>query len=471
MAKEIIMPKFGMTQEEATIVQWLVKEGDFVDKDDPIAEVTTDKVNMEVEAPETGYLGGLRYAEGDTVPVTVVIGYILAEGEEAPAPSPAESAAAAASSNVTQESAAVPNGIHEGQTASGGGTVNITPVAKRMADAEGVDVSVIQGSGAGGKVTREDVEKHLTARKAPANGHPSNGDKVRATPAARRVAREYGLNLLDISGSGPLGRIQEADALATATRVQQAQPTLRPTASLPTLPASLPEGAEAIPLEGMRRTIANRLQASYQQAPHITFTIDVDMTEAINFRRDANEHSETRISMTAVLVKAIAWALQEHPAMNSHFYETVEGGTIVKMPQVNIGMAVALEDGLIVPVIHNAQSKGLRELGKEVADLAERARQGKLRAEHLSGGTFTISNLGMFGIREFSAIINPPEVGILAVGRTEKRFVPDENDQPVVKPMMSVTLAADHRVVDGAVAAQFLDTLRLALEKPTSILL
>lgn len=220
----------------------------------------------------------------------------------------------------------------------------------------------------------------------------------------------------------------------------------------------------------MRRTIAHRLQASYQQAPHIMFTVDVDMTEAIRLRQYANAQQApdaAKISMTALLVQACAWALRQYPAVNSHFHDD----QILLQPGVNIGMAVALDDGLIVPVLHDADRKGLRQIGAEVNDLTQRARAGQLRPADVSDGTFTISNLGMFGIDHFTAIINPPEVGILAVGRTAQRFVPDDDGNPVARPLMTVTLAVDHRVIDGAVAAQFLAAFRRALEVPATALL
>ncbi len=454
MAKEIIMPKFGFTQEESTIVAWLKQEGDPVEKGEPIAECTTDKVNMEIEAPEDGILGGIRYPAGATVPVTEIIAYVLQEGEAPPeAPVPAASAAPAA-----EEAPAAPP-----RDDADGGAADATPLARRIAEAEGVDLSAVAGTGAGGKVTREDVERYVAAMRT---ADPADG-KVRATPAARRVAREQGLDLAAIAGSGPRGRVQEADALAAA----EAQTAATAPALQPVAPAIAPAGEpQVIPLEGMRRTIAQRMQQSYQQAPHVSFTLDVDMTKAIAFREYANQRvpeGQPRISMTALILKAVAWALRQHPMVNSYLLRD----EILVMPDVNVGMAVALEDGLIVPVIRNADRKGLVQIGQEVVDLSRRARSGELRPEEVADGTFTVSNLGMFGIDRFTAIINPPQVGILAVGRIAKRFVPGENDEPVAKPLMTVTLVTDHRVIDGAQSAQFIATLRDALEEPASILL
>jgi pyruvate dehydrogenase E2 component (dihydrolipoamide acetyltransferase) len=447
MAKAIIMPKFGFTQEESTIVAWLKNEGDVVEKGDPIAEVTTDKIDMEVEAPADGILGGIRRQAGETVPVTEVIAYILAEGEEPPPPeeTPAETPVADSSPSAAPAPPAA---------------ADATPVARRVAEAEGVDLAAVAGSGPGGKITRQDVESHVAGRVL-APSDEGNG-RVRATPAARRVARERGIDLAAVEGTGPRGRVQEADALAA---VERAAPSVVPT------PAPVPAGeVEVIPLEGMRKTIADRMQQSYQQAPHITLTRDIDMTNAVAFRRYANDRlpeGAPRISMTALIVKAAAWALREYPIMNAHLIDDA----IYLMPNVNVGVAVALDGGLIVPVVHDADRRGLREVGAAVADLAARAREARLRPGDLDGGTFTVSNLGMLGIDHFTAILNPPEVGILAVGRTTDRFVPGERGEPVAKPIMTVTLAVDHRAVDGALGAHFLAALCDAIEEPASIIL
>jgi pyruvate dehydrogenase E2 component (dihydrolipoamide acetyltransferase) len=446
VAKPVIMPRFGMTQEEATIVKWLVKQGEWVEPDDPLAEVTTDKVNMEVPAPAEGYLGGIRYAEGDTVPVTRVIAYILQEGETAPEqdlePEP----------DRPTEAAVAP-------TPSGPPTrVKASPLARKIAESEGVSISRLSGSGSDGRITRHDVKAYLQAMRA-ASAAPS--DRTRATPAARRAARERGLALTGLQGSGPQGRIQEADVLPTAQK---------PSAS-PGFTGAVGAGGEPvlIPLEGLRKTIADRMQASAQNAPHITLDVQADMTRAIDFRTYANERApqDARVSMTALLVKIVAAALRRHPEMNAHMRE--DG--ILLLPNVNVGVAVAMENGLIVPVIHDADLKPLYEIARELNDLSQRARHGALLPDDVAGGTFTVSNLGMFGIDRFTAIINPPQVGILAVGKTEQRFVPDSSGVPVARPHMTLTLSADHRALDGAQAAQFLADVRDSITEPASIML
>ncbi len=452
MATTVIMPRFGMTQEQSTIVAWLVEEGSYVQKGDPICEVTTDKINMEVEAPADGYLKGIRYRAGDVVPVTEVIAYIVAEGEEVPAAGPAPAPSAALEASAQAE--AVPPTAAQ--------TPAVTPVARRLAEAEGLDLAEIVGTGVGGKIVREDVERALAARSRTIDG------KVRATPAARRLAREHGIDLTTLVGSGPQGRVQGSDVQAALTASKPAPPPAPVPSSAPLVGE---EGIlRTIPLEGMRATIARRMQASYQQAPHITFTVDVDMTNALALRADATARlpeGHPGVSLTAVIIKVCAWALRQHPLLNSHLVDD----KIVVYRDVHIGMAVALDGGLIVPVIHHADRKGLIEIAAEVADLAQRSRENRLRADDITGGTFTVSNLGMFGIDHFTAILNPPEVGILAVGSLTKRFVPDEHDQPVLRPMLTLTLSADHRAVDGAAAARFLATLREALEQPARTLL
>lgn len=464
MAKPVIMPRFGMTQEEATIVRWLVKEGAWVEQGDPLCEVTTDKINMEVEAPVDGILAGIRFAEGETVPVTETIAYLLAKGEALPEPPSGLPAASPSPDRAPARPAAGP----QPEASTGDGGIKATPVARRMAAAERVELASIPGSGLEGRVTRHDVERFLSTR-PPASppvspqalpGSPGLTAKVRASPAARRLARQQGVPLESVAGSGPSGRVQGWDVASAAAAALQSSAPPEPAA-----PAPLPAGRQprVIPLEGMRRTIAERMQASAQQAPHITLTMDIDMGRAQAMREDFNARlrgEQASISMTAVLVKACAAALKEHPLLNSYFREN----QILVMPQINVGVAVAIEDGLIVPVVRDADQKSLYQIGQEVASLSRRARQGALRPQDVVDGTFTLSNLGMFGVDHFTAIINPPQVAILAAGRVARRFVPDEYDRPAPRSMMTVTLSVDHRVIDGAGAARFLNTLRGILE-------
>jgi pyruvate dehydrogenase E2 component (dihydrolipoamide acetyltransferase) len=424
MPVPIIMPKFGFTLESCEIVQWLVREGDRVRGGDPICEVTTDKVNMEVEAPEDGVIHQILYKAGDVVPVTQVICYLLRPNEVA------ETATAA----IAAESAP-----------------SATPLARRIAESNQLDLAAVQGSGRDGKIMRRDVEQAL--------------GKVRATPAARRLAAEHGVNLAEIQGTGRGGRVQGTDVQAALAQraAEPAAPLIkRDTQEMP--PPNIAEHADrrVVRLEGMRRTIAQRLQKSFQSAPHIFLDTTVDMSAIETLRGTLKARGE-KLSVTAVLIRACAWALGRNPALNA----TLEGDEISYWRNANIGMAVALQDGLIVPVIHRAEQLSLYTIQQEVDRLAALAREGKLTLDQVSGGTFTVTNMGMFGVDSFTAIINPPQVAILAVGRTVRSFVPDAEGKPILKPTLTMTLSADHRVVDGAHAAHFLRDLRDVIQTPS----
>jgi pyruvate dehydrogenase E2 component (dihydrolipoamide acetyltransferase) len=475
MAKEVIMPKFGFTQETAEVLAWLKNEGDTVEAGDPIMEVSTDKVSMEVEAPVSGILAGLRYQVGDVVPVTEIIAYILAPGESLPAPVPSASMS-------PPPTAAEPTRVATSALESD--AAKASPIAIRMAQEAGVDLAHIPGSGPRGKITARDVEEFLQAQPtvAGAGGRAQSAQlgKPNAVPAARRIAEQLGVDLSDVSGSGPGGRVQSADvqayvaALNAATAAAEPPPRAAPviplTAEKPVIsPAANGEIKERIPFNNMRRIIARNLQKSMQDAPHIYFQRDIDIGAANELIAYANETAAdgVKITLTAVLIKAVAWALRRHPLLNSH----LSGEELLVMNEVNIGVAVALENGLIVPVIRNADRKGIHEIAVAVAQLGQAAKAGKLGLDDVQGATFTISNLGMFGVDRFTAIINPPQVGILAVGRARKQFVPDEHDQPVLRAVLTLTLSVDHRAIDGAVAARFLADLADALTHLERIIL
>ena len=440
----IIMPKFGFTLESCDIVEWLKHEGDSVRSGDPICEVTTDKVNMEVEAPEAGTLWNLLYKAGDTVPVTEVICYLLRPGEATPEKVIAPVASTPAPVQATQ---AAPG---EAESAR---PVAATPVARRVAEQVGVDLTAVTGTGPQNRITRRDVE----AASAPVTTVSAEPGKVRATPAARALAEQAGVDLAQVSGSGPRGRVQGTDVQAVIDSV----PAVAAMDSAPVMHSAVGAAPRIVKLEGMRKTIATRLQKSFQTAPHIFFDAQVD-TAGIDALRAKLKARNEKLSVTAVLVKACAWALQRHPWLNA----TIDGETISLWPTVNVGVAVALENGLIVPVVHGADSLPMSAIQPKVDDLAARARTNKLTLPELADGTFTISSLGMYGVDRFTAIINPPQVAILAVGRTQRLFVPDEHDQPTLKSFMQLTLSADHRVIDGAQAAQFINDLRMVLEDP-----
>ncbi len=449
MPVPFIMPKFDMDQEKATIISWSKKEGDFIKFDETVLTVETEKVAIDVPAPATGTLARILFKDGDVVPVTQVIAYILKEGETlANLPPTADVPPPSAKPEPFDpaQGKAVP--IAQTVTAAQAASVPATPVALRMAKEEGVDLSRVQASG--DRITREDVERYLASQKMVGRV------TVAATPAARRVARESGVALETVAGSGPGGRVQSADVLA-------AKPV--------SVSATHEREAEVVPLTSIRRTIAERMQHSFQELPHIALTVDVDMTEAENVRKRFNVQAEKlgqpRVTLTALMIKVTAWALTRNPYLNASF----NGDSISLWKDVNIGVATAAPQGLIVPVLKGADHLGVSGINLRLTELAERARENKLKLEDVQGGTFTISNLGMFGIRQFRAVINPPESAILAVGgivRTPK--VVDDQDRVEVRPMMSLTLSADHRVIDGIVAARFLSDLVTGLESPSMLL-
>lgn len=431
MAKKVIMPKFGMDQEVGTVSAWLKNEGDTVTKGEPILEVETDKVNMEVEANADGILAGINAGPGDTVPVGQVIAYILEPDESLPA----EKAAPVRPAAAPQADVA---------------TLKTTPVAERVAESHGIDARNVTPTRVGERVTRADVEAHL-ARVA-------DNSAVRAVPAARRLARELGIDLAQVTGTGPQGRIQSRDIRQTARWQAAATPAVAP-------------GERAvrrqIPLTNMRRTIAERLTASVRDIPQFTVSMAVNMERAQEMVADLRTSSdEVKVTLTAFLVKACAWALSKHPDINASY----GADAITEWEDINIGVAVSVEQGLLVPVVRHADRLGILDIAAQIADLGHRARAGKLQPHEMQGGTFTISNLGMFGVDSFTAIINPPEAAILAVSRAAKVPVVLDNDRVEIKQMANFTLTADHRLVDGAKAAQFLADLKKAIEHPGVLL-
>jgi len=436
LAKEIIMPKFGFTQENSEILEWLKKEGEKVEKGDPIAVVSTDKISMEVEAPETGILSGIKHKVGEIVPVTEIIAYILQPGEALPESGIKKPEIAAARVEIAPQISSA---------------VKISPLAAKLIEEFQINVAELTGTGTGGQVSRKDVEDYL------ARNNPEG--KIKATPAARRVAKEMQVDLHGIAGSGPERRIQAADVSS-----RKVTPVIQKA------PGGLPGVLKEIPLIGMRRMIADTMARSMREAPHMTLQIDVQVDSAEALRKSANEKitdKNSRISATAVIVKAVALAIKKYPIVNSQF--TSE--KILVFSDINIGVATALEDGLIVPVIHFADQRPVSQISIALNDLASRARENKLKPEDLANGTFTISNLGMFGIDRFTAIINPPQSAILAVGAIKRQMIPDDNEDQIIRirKILTFTLSADHRVMDGVQAAYFLNELRIMLQQPEKL--
>jgi len=374
LVTRVVMPRLSLTMKEGTVVQWFKKEGDTVQKGEPLVEVLSEKVTYDVEAPASGVLRKILAVEGINVPVDEAVGIIAAPDE----------------SIAEVEVAAV---------------IGSKPAEEVVIAPEGVSVEKAE-------------------------------ERVIASPAAKRLAREHGVDLSKVKGSGPEGRVVEEDVKRFIEGAGVA-PRLR----------------EVIPLSGIRKTTAERVSLSARTAPHSTITMEVDMTNAVKF------HQETQLSFTDMLVKAIAKALREHPIMNA----TLENEQIKVFEDINVGVAVATDKGLVVPVIRNADKKALNEISSSLKELVEKARQGKLEKEDMTGGTFTVTNLGMYGVDVFIPIINPPETAILGVGKVAEKPVV-VSGQVSIKPVMQLSLSFDHRIVDGAPAAKFLQMIKQILE-------
>ena len=430
MATKIVMEALSPTMEEGRLVSWKKKEGEAVKSGETLAEVETDKAVMELVAREDGVLRKIVLGEGATVPVGALVAIVGGKDEDisvvlpetpplpvvggglsgAPAPSGAKALAAAP---IAAAAAAVPATTHNPPTTSASSRVRSSPLARRLAAERGLDLRLVPGTGPAGRVVRRDVE------------------------AAGSVAR-------------PAAAATAAPALAVAPAI--------------TAP---PGGVRDVPLTTMRRTIARRLVESIGPVPHFFLTSEIEMERAWEARQHlAGLGDAYKVSFNDLIVKAVALALRQHAAVNASFLED----RIRYYGDVHVGMAVAVEDGLITPVIRHADRKGLLEIAAEARALAERARARRLTPEEYTGATFSVSNLGMFDIDEFTAVINPPEAGILAVGRIAQRAVAVDG-QLAVRRTMRVTMSCDHRVVDGATGAKFLQTVKLMLENPLAMLL
>ncbi len=435
-----IMPKVDMDQEKATIISWEKSEGDLVKQDETVLIVETEKVAIDVTAPATGTLVGLKFKAGDVVPVATIIAYVLKPGETlANIP---ENAGKPTQLKAAPEVVAAP----QQSTAP----IPATPLAIRMANELGIDITLVPTSGH--RIFKEDVEAYAELTNNVTTISQTKTDKIAATPAARRLSRETGIPLDSVKGSGPFGRIQAEDVTSTSVTTPQ---------------SSSDRSAEVIPLIGMRLKIAQRLQASFQEAPHIAETVEVDVSRLEVIKKHLNETAElngtAKVSMTAILVKLISWALERNSYVNSSLINE----SIYLWKNVNVGIATSIESGLIVPVVHDANLLSISQIAGRINDLSVRARQNKLELKDVQKGTFTVSNLGMYNIHQFRAVINPPECAILAVGAiTRKPIVVDKNDSISVRPIIAFTLSADHRVIDGVVAAKFLNDLTKVIEYP-----
>ena len=440
MPTEILMPALSPTMEEGTLAKWLVKEGDEVSSGDLLAEIETDKATMEFEAVDDGVIGKILIAEGTegvkvNTPIAVLLGDGESAGDVAASPAPAASAAPAEAS---------------------------VPAAPAAAPA-------------------------AAAAPAPAPAAPAgaDGSRIFASPLARRIAAQKGLDLAAIKGSGPRGRIVKADVegATAAPATAAAAPAAAPAAAAPAPAAAAPAGPSAdmvarmyegreyeeIKLDGMRKTIAARLSEAKQTIPHFYLRRDIKLDALLKFRSQLNKQLEARgvkLSVNDFIIKAVANALQQVPACNAVW----AGDRVLQLKPSDVAVAVAIEGGLFTPVLKDADMKSLSALSTEMKDLAKRARDRKLAPAEYQGGTFAISNLGMFGIDNFDAIVNPPHAGILAVGSGVKKPVVGEDGELTVATVMSVTMSVDHRVIDGALGAELLQAIVDNLENPLTML-
>jgi pyruvate dehydrogenase E2 component (dihydrolipoamide acetyltransferase) len=395
---DVIMPALGMAQETGTLLQWLRSEGETIAKGEPLMEIETDKVTVEIEAPASGVLRSVRATPGDEIPVGEVIAVILAEGESAPAASIAD-----------------PRPVADSASGDGAEAVVSAPAA--------------------------------------ATAPHARGRKGLASPKARRMAAELGIDLSTVHGSGPGGAVVAADV----------ESLVDATVAAPRRAAEELEPAPA-PVSSLWRTMAERMVASWTSVPHFYLVREVDASRLLSWRSAIADSTEG-VTYTDLLVRLTAASLREHPRVNVSWLDE----SLRVHDVISIGVAVAVDDGLVVPVIHGVEGLSIAEIAARRADLVDRARTGRLRLEDVQGGTFTLSNLGMFGIDAFSAIVPPPQAAILAVGRIAERVVP-VGGEPAVRPMLVLTLSCDHRAVDGARAAAFLDRLAGLIEEPAALI-
>lgn len=453
MPAEIKMPQQTDTMTEGTVVKWHKKEGDKVKKGEEIADIETDKATMPLEAPDSGTLAAVVAKEGEKLPVGGVVGVIARNNEDAAAVKKQYAGGAPAAAKPAPPKPAPPKAAATAKPAP-----------------SSFHESSIDNASSGEMHEPDGAVGHEASRALAtvASGDDGNGHsaRVKSSPLARRIAIEKGLDLSIIRGTGPGGRIVQKDVLAFLEKGGAAPARTLGAPARPSAPV-IPRGERKVTqMTKMRSAIATALQRSKQNVPHYYETIDIDMEAISSLRERLNhklEQEKIRLSIADFIYKAVASTLRQHPILNSRF--NPEKGEITTYGDVNLGIAVAIPDGLIVPVLRGVDQLSLRDIRTRSTDLVERARAQRLRKEESTEATFTITSLGVFGIREFSAIINPPEVAILAIGAAEPRPVVRDG-QIVARTMMTVTLSADHRVVDGATAADFLRTLKESLEEP-----
>ncbi len=420
------MPVLGMAQDTGKLISWLKVEGEKIVEGEPIMEVETDKATVEIEATTSGTLGGVRAQEGDEVPVGQVIAWILEPGESIPEETMPQKGGREEAPGIAPKAEA--KGI----------TSAASPVAQKMAAEHGIDLAMVKAGG--DRIQKADVLAYIKTQK----GKEQGARLAPASPKARRLAAERDTEITTIAGSGPEGAVLVDDVLAIEAKTHQ---------------------VTSLTLSTIWQRMAERVTQSWNSAPHFYLIREVNASRLVAWRTQAKERTGQRITYTDLLIRLVSAALRQHPQANAAWND----GEILLNDEINIGLAMAVEEGLIVPVIHQADQLSLSQITNRRNELVELARNGKLRLEDLQGGTFTISNLGMYGVDIFNAILNPPQSAILAVGRIAERVVP-VNGQPTVQPMMILSVSYDHRAIDGARGAQFLETLANLIEEPLTLL-
>jgi len=441
MAEQIKMPQLGLTMTEGTMGQWKKNIGDTIAVGDVLVEVMTDKITSEVESTVAGVLRVIAAKEGETIPVQGLLAIIGSADEKID-----EGGAPALTADTSAATTAAPK------------EVKFSAVAGRLAKENGIDIQSVPGSGPNGRIIVADVEKYLES--AP---RVTVGGRVKASPLAKKIAVELSVDLTKVIGTGPEGRIVEED-VRKAAQAPKPAPVAAPA---PAIQKTAVASVVGEPLVGMRKVIAERMTFSKHTAPHVTIMTEINVGATVAFRTELNSRNkEIRFTYTDILTKMVATALGHFPAINSSLIDN----KIIKHDVINVGIAVALDNGLMVPVLRNTDKCGLKEIHEKCKENAQKARTNQLSMDLLSGGTFTISNLGGYDVDGFTPIINQPESAILGVGRIVKKPAV-VNDEIVIASMMTLSLSFDHRVVDGAQASQFLKCIKTYLEDPMSMLM
>ncbi len=485
MATQVVMPKLSPTMEEGQLARWLKNEGDKVSVGEPLAEIDTDKATMEAQALTTGVLRKILVQAGATVPLGQIIA-IIGEADEDISALLAQAESGASTAANKQSIEAIVESGQDGaqqelaQVVPDGARTQATIAGQPLKGEAGAPATASSAQTQSAPTDKEAIATQPAQTAEGGNGLRGNGGRLIVSPLAARMAAEAGINLQTLAGSGPGGRIVKRD-IEEAIKMgdqpaAQTQPPATSGASAPsaqsaqTFQESSVEGASPyrdVPVSTMRATIARRLTSSIGPVPHFFLTTEIEMDGVAELRRKFNEQDkENKISINDIIIKVAAVALVRHPQVNASFQEKV----VRYYERADIGVAVAIEDGLITPVVRAADAKSIGQISHEVRQLAERARSRKLQPAEYTGATFSISNLGMLGIDEFTAVINPPEAAILAVGAMGPKPVVRDGEI-VVRQLMRVTMSCDHRVIDGATGAKFLQTFKQLLEQPLLMLL